>query len=240
MKGFKAKTIRPMNPNELGVSPELNRVQTFMPISQDDRDRLRKDIQDTGEIRDPIKVYFDEEGTPLILGGKNRWEIAIELGFDFVPIEVYDLPGDKRRELALMDNLARRHLTREQKDRIVREFLRITPELSNNTLSKKVGVDDKTVGKIRREMESTSEIPKLKTRKGADGKVRTAKPVKKPVVVKKDSSSKKDATKKVYAKRDKRQESRLKNDIDDYLSDLAPTDVSQCVRDLKKYLDSKK
>ena len=176
-KAFKSKSIQPMNPESLLVSPELEEVQAYFPISAEDRERLKKDIQESGEIRDPIKVYYDNKDNCLILGGKNRWEIARELGWQFVPIEVFDLKPKDRRELALMDNLARRHMNADQKRRVIEMFLKNDPVQSNRIIAKKTGSDDKTVGSVRKKLETTAEIPQLKKRKGADGKVRKADPV---------------------------------------------------------------
>jgi hypothetical protein len=50
--------------------------------------------------------------------------------------------------------------------------LKAKPEASNATVAKQVKADDKTVAKVRRKLESTSEIPKLKKTVGADGKSR--------------------------------------------------------------------
>lgn len=179
-KAFKSKSIQPMNPNDLAVSPELEEVQSYFPISADDRERLRKDIQESGEIRDPIKVYYDHKDKCLILGGKNRWEIARELGWQYVPIEVFDLKPKERRELALMDNLARRHMNADQKRRVIEMFLKNDPVQSNRVIAKKTGSDDKTVGTVRKKLESTAEIPRLEKRKGSDGKVRRADPPPRP------------------------------------------------------------
>lgn len=171
-KQFKIKSIQPINVGELQPSPELMEVQNFLPISPEDRERLKKDIEKSGEIRDPIKIYFDEEGNPLILGGFNRWHIAQELGWQFVPCEVMNVIQKERRELAIMDNLARRHMTREQKQKIVEMFLKNDPVQSDRTIAKKTGADHKTVGVVRTKLESTGEIPQLDKRKGSDGKER--------------------------------------------------------------------
>jgi len=44
-KPYKTKAIQPMNPEIMDVSPELDELQEFMPISAEDRERLKKDIQ---------------------------------------------------------------------------------------------------------------------------------------------------------------------------------------------------
>jgi len=168
-KQFKTKSIQPMNPSQLRMSVELEEVQHLMPMSADDRERLRKDIEKSGEIRDAIKVYYDEDDNCCILGGYNRWQIAQELGWNTVPVEIMNISAQERRTFVIMDNLARRHLTREQKSRIVEIFLKETPAVSDRTIAKKVGVDHKTVSAVRGKMVSDGEIPQLKQRERADG-----------------------------------------------------------------------
>ena len=50
--------------------------------------------------------------------------------------------------------------------------LKETPEKSNRLIASIFGVDDKTVGSVRKELEVTAEIPQLETSIGADGKER--------------------------------------------------------------------
>jgi len=78
-----------------------------------------------------------------------------------VPVEIYYLPEDERRDLVIKDNLNRRHLTREQKQRLIAYFLKQNPEQSNRAIAEKTGSDDKTVGKVRKQLESGAEIPQL-------------------------------------------------------------------------------
>ncbi len=159
----------------LEPSPELVAVQALMPIDPSDRKRLKDDIAASGVIRDPIKVYKNERRL-MILGGYNRWLIARELGFKTVPVEIHYLEEDERRDLVIKDNLNRRHLSGEQKRALIAYFLKEDPSLSDSSISQKTGANDKTVGKVRKALESTSEIPRLEKRKGADGKVRKSSP----------------------------------------------------------------
>src|SRR5262249_49809216 len=63
-------------------------------------------------------------------------------------------------------------LTAEQKRELIAKLLKAKPEASNATVAKQTKADDKTVAKVRRKLESTSEIPKLEKTVGADGKER--------------------------------------------------------------------
>jgi hypothetical protein len=56
--------------------------------------------------------------------------------------------------------------------------LKAKPEASNRKIAKQVKADDKTVASVRRDLESTAEIPQLEKTVGADGKKR-AKPKRK-------------------------------------------------------------
>jgi len=155
--------------NLLEPSPELLEVQNLMPMDSSDRNRLKEDIEQSGIIRDPIKVY--KEGRKfMILGGFNRWSIAVELGFETVPVEIYRVTEEVRKELVIKDNLNRRHLTSEQKRNLIAYFLKEDPSRSNREIAKKTGIDHKTVEPVRRQLEAGGEIPHLKTVKGMDGK----------------------------------------------------------------------
>lgn len=156
----------------LEPSPELIEVQALMPIDPKDRDRLKDDIAKDG-IRDAIKVY--KSGSKYyILGGYNRWRIAQELGIETVPVEIYHLDPEERRDLVIKDNLNRRHLSREQKQRLIAYFLKQNPDQSNRAIAEKTGSDDKTVGKVRKKLEFGAEIPHLDKRVGKDGKFQKA------------------------------------------------------------------
>jgi hypothetical protein len=77
-------------------------------------------------------------------------------------------------------NIRRRHLTCEQKRTLIAELLRADPNRSNLWTAKLVGVDDKTVGSVRRDLEARSEIPNVA--KTTDTKGRQQ-PVHKPKTV---------------------------------------------------------
>jgi hypothetical protein len=72
-------------------------------------------------------------------------------------------------------NIQRRHLTAEQRRELIASVLKAKPEQSNRQIAKQVKADDKTVAKVRTELEATAEIPQLKATVGKDGKARPAK-----------------------------------------------------------------
>jgi hypothetical protein len=66
------------------------------------------------------------------------------------------------------------HLTSAQKRDLISKVLKARPEVSNATVAKQTMADDKTVAKVRRKLEATSEIPRLEKTTGRDGRSRPA------------------------------------------------------------------
>lgn len=155
MNKIGAETRRP---GVLLASPELEEIQAIMPMDVADRERLKNDIKKNG-MRDPIKIYTDVDGRPLVLGGWNRLQIALELGVEEIAVDIYDGTSEERRELVVADNLNRRQLTSEQKRNLVRYLYKQDPEQSARAVSKKTGADHKTVQKVKRDMVRRGEIP---------------------------------------------------------------------------------
>lgn len=137
-------------PQALQASPELIEIQALMPIDPLDKERLKKDIKENG-IRDPLKVY-QKNGQWYILGGYNRQQIALELGIDTLPVQEYEGTPDERRDLVINDNLNRRHLTSEQKTKLIRYFLKQDPGQSDRIIGKKTGTHHSTVSRNGRSL----------------------------------------------------------------------------------------
>lgn len=66
--------------------------------------------------------------------------------------------------------------TNADKRRAVRMALEMEPGMANRAIANHVGVDDKTVASVRKEMSAGAEVPHLDTRKGLDGKQYPVKP----------------------------------------------------------------
>ena len=159
-------------PGTLEMSPELRTVQHLMPMSDEDRARLTADIAENG-IRHPLIVYH-HDGKNLVLAGWHRREIAAELGIASVPVEMVEASPKERREFCIKENLARRHLTASQKENLVRYLIGENPKASALSLSKKAGVSDKTISRVKREMVRRSEIPNVETVKDSKGREQPA------------------------------------------------------------------
>jgi ParB-like chromosome segregation protein Spo0J len=114
-----------------------------------------------------VLVSEDDE----VLDGHHRMRIAADLGLSDVPIQVVTgLSPAEKRALAIDVNLKRRHLTARQKRALVAQKLKADPTRSNNSIAKEVGVDDKTAGAVRADLEASSEIPMSSRRRGRDGR----------------------------------------------------------------------
>lgn len=71
-------------------------------------------------------------------------------------------------------NVYRRHLTSEQKRDVITAYLKIDPTASDRKIARKVGVDNKTAAKVRKEMEEREEIPHAETRTDSAGRKQPA------------------------------------------------------------------
>lgn len=86
----------------------------------------------------------------------------------------------KREEVGVMiaANLKRWQLSRKEKATVVEEYIKLYPDRSNNWIAEDLGVSENTVRDRRQDMESTSQLEKLDTLKGKDGKERPRKQAK--------------------------------------------------------------
>jgi len=70
----------------------------------------------------------------------------------------------------IMNNTRRRQLSRDEVDAIIGYWLKHFPRRSNNWIAEDIGVSDMTVEAKRQEMESASQIRKVDSVEGKDGK----------------------------------------------------------------------
>ncbi|EKO68794.1 chromosome partitioning protein ParB [Leptospira interrogans] len=159
--------------SKMKLSPELLEVQHLMPISTVDYNNLLNSISKDG-IKDAIRGYFDSNRIFNIFSGANRHRAGLESGKLDGPIEVYEGgTWNERVEFCLDENLARRHFTTGQKRALIEFKLKLNPAYSDREIASTLSVDHKTVGATRKRLESTGEIPQLRSRIGSDGKRRT-------------------------------------------------------------------
>jgi hypothetical protein len=97
--------------------------------------------------------------------------VAVEAVGEFGPRKISQYAhGVDPNDFVISANIRRRHLTAEQKRDLIEKVLKAKPEASNLQIAKQVKADDKTVGKVRRELEARSEIPNVSIRTDSKGR----------------------------------------------------------------------
>lgn len=140
----------------------------FLPrLADDEYAALEKSIRDHG-VQVPIVV--DENRS--VIDGHHRKEIADRLGVDCPRRFAVDLTDEQKRTLSLSLNLDRRHLSREQKQDLVRKSLAVDPHLSDRQHADRTGVAHTTVGRARSDLEATGALHQSDMRTSADGRAR--------------------------------------------------------------------
>lgn len=125
-----------------------------------------------GVIFEPVQGLQDEYGTIWVWDGYHRGEAAKRLGRG---LSVYVEKGDRLAAEWRALTANQRHglrRTNTDKQRVIELALKHPngAGLSDSQIAKHCGVSDKTVARVRRELEATSEIPKSNVRTGADGR----------------------------------------------------------------------
>lgn len=115
---------------------------------------------------DPVEGVQDEDGKVFVWDGFHRGEAAKTAGINLL---VNLRPGTRLEAEWLAFTANQKHglrRTTRDKQHVVRRALRhpYGVQLSNREIARHCGVDDKTVGRIRRELEATAEIPQLTKR----------------------------------------------------------------------------
>jgi site-specific DNA-methyltransferase (adenine-specific) len=148
-------------------------------LSTEEYAELKNDIANRGVM---VPIEFDEQGN--ILDGHHRLQICEELGIkDFPKVIRAGLTEEEKYTHARKLNLARRHLSQEQKRGLIQQQLQATPEKSDRQIAKDLGVSHHTVSTQRESLESTGQIAQLDKTVGADGKERPRQVERKPVSV---------------------------------------------------------
>ena len=160
------------------VLPVHPAAELFPRMSEDELRELGEDIKANGWTGGPVVLH---EGK--LLDGRNRLDAMELVGIGLDWSDIKRLQGVFWQGLGALDpydfvisaNLHRRHLTSEQKRDLIAKMLKAKPEASNAAIAKQAKADDKTVGKVRTELEGRSEIPNVKTRTDSKGRKQPAK-----------------------------------------------------------------
>jgi hypothetical protein len=149
-------------------------------MSQAELRELGEDIKLHG-LRNPVTIFHADVDHAELLDGINRLDAMEMVGLAVIK------DGQIDRELAtnvdgntnpydyvLSANLHRRHLSPEQRRDLIAKLLKAKPEASNLAIAKQVKADDKTVAKIRADLERRSEIPNVPVRTDSKGRKQPA------------------------------------------------------------------
>ena len=154
------------------VLPVHPAAELFPLIGKDELRELADDIAKHG-LREKVDLYWDRDNKAFLIDGRNRLDALALLERD-----LFDDKGKLRHELQstppprlyseadciayiVSKNVHRRHLTNKQKRDLIAKVLKAKPEISNLQIAKQVKGSDKTVAKVRTELETTSQIPPL-------------------------------------------------------------------------------
>lgn len=133
----------------------MDKYQVMPDLSPEDYAALKADIAERGV---QVAIEYDEDGN--VLDGHHRLRACNELGIAQWPRVVrVGWSEVQKREQARKLNLARRQLTREQRQELIRQQLMDTPEKSDRQIAAGLGADHKTVGCQRENLIRRGEIP---------------------------------------------------------------------------------
>ena len=133
-----------------------------------------KELYQTGVDMPPLEVVFDGVHYWLVHGFHRRWG-ADRAGLESLPCRVTNGTREDAQWASYQQNQSHGlRRSNADKENAIKRALRHPKgiEMSDSQLAQVLGVTDKTVTKYRSELESTSEIPKLETTTGKDGKAR--------------------------------------------------------------------
>jgi ParB-like chromosome segregation protein Spo0J len=148
------------DPGGQGATPEI-RVggYQFMPdMTPEEFAALKADIAERGVV---TPIDLDETGA--ILDGHHRYRAWCELQRNEPPPTIVraGLSEAEKRSFAIRQNVHRRHLMRGQMQDLIERELRARPDHSDRQIAADVGVDHKTIGRLRRVLNATGELPQL-------------------------------------------------------------------------------
>jgi ParB-like chromosome segregation protein Spo0J len=129
----------------------------FSMIEGKEFDSLRDDIAQHG-ILEPIRLF---QG--LILDGRSRYAAAKACGHKFTLDDFVQWEGTpvEAEQWVISTNFHRRHLTAKQKQEMVRQRIRKSPEMSNRQIAKLLGVSDTMVADERERTLNPPDVKKF-------------------------------------------------------------------------------
>lgn len=145
--------------------------QLMPSLDATEYEALKQNIKEFGVL---VPVELDEDGN--ILDGHHRSAICAELGIEQYPKIIRSgLSEQEKRSHVRSLNLTRRHLTRQQRQRLIAEQLRDTPTISDRAIAARLGVSHHTVKTSRKNLERRGQIAHVEKRTDTLGRSQPAK-----------------------------------------------------------------
>lgn len=133
--------------------------QIMPALGDEEYKELKEDIARRGVM---VPIEFDEHGN--VLDGHHRLAICAELGIkDYPKVIRAGMTEEEKRIHARKLNMARRHLSQEQRRELIRQQLKETPEKSDRQIAAGLGVHHTTVSTQRKNLEESCHVAKLAT-----------------------------------------------------------------------------
>jgi hypothetical protein len=159
--------VRPTN-LEIAKINRAGGTQVRVAIDQATVDRYAEALSADGKV-DAIEIFFD---------GKDHWpwdgfhRIAAAEKLGLATISAIVRPGSRKDAVWKALSANRKHgkqMTNADKTNAIRLALKEFREKSDRSIAAEIGVADKSVGRLRLEMEATAEIPHSEKTIGKDG-----------------------------------------------------------------------
>ena len=113
----------------------MSKYQVMPELTEDEYAELKGDISQRGVM---VPIEYDELGN--VLDGHHRLRICDELGIkEFPKVIRAGMTESEKLIHARKLNMARRHLTGEQRRELIRNQLRATPEQSDRQIAQVLG-----------------------------------------------------------------------------------------------------
>ncbi len=155
-------------------------AEMFPLLSPDELRELGEDIK-KNRLQERAKVMRQGDKF-VLLDGRSRLDAIEAVGLSITVFEG-STPNNRFFEVVEVDNpiafvisanIRRRHLTSEDRHRIIGELLKLDPSKSDRQIGREGNADHKTVGAVRDQLERRGEIPHIGTRTDTKGREQPA------------------------------------------------------------------
>jgi hypothetical protein len=112
-------------------------------MPEDELGKLGEDIKANG-LHDPITIYEDK-----ILDGWNRYNAGRKAEYEFTDDDYVQFSDADPLAFVISKNILRRHLTRDDKKKLIAIYTKLYPDRSSRWIASDLGVSHHTVESVR-------------------------------------------------------------------------------------------